>query len=54
MFSTFGKVLKNESGATGVECGPIADPIFAVAIAASTMVGAKLATMATNTANRLD
>lgn len=48
MFSPFGKMLKNEPGAMGIECGLIGDPILVMAITASTRFNVKLGTIVDN------
>jgi pilus assembly protein Flp/PilA len=54
MFSIFGRLLKDEAGATAIEYGLIAALISVAAITAFTTVGTKLSTMMTNTANKLN
>ena len=53
MFSTFGKMLKDEPGAMAIEYALIAAPTPVAATAVFTTAGTKLNTIMMNTAKRL-
>ena len=53
MFSTFTKLLKDDSGATAIEYGLIAALIAVAAIAAFQLVGTSLSSVFNSVANQL-